>query len=443
MKDLKPVETASVTKPKAGKRAVGILSFAQCVDFTEPQILNTMYPAIQAALRLADSALGYLTAVKRCVEIFSVLFWGFMSDRFRRKTILAGSTLLGAFASIGTGFAPGVRGFFVLTMLINLGTAAMEGQTNSVLSDYFPVKKRGMAFGLMRGFAYSGLIIALVSFSLLSDYLPAIGWRIAYWGFGALGIAASISIWSVMEEPVRGQTEEALAALPAERVRERQEHAFRLRLALKQFRIPTIIVDSINLIFLGFPKIMLVNFAVTFFVKVRGIREGTAILITLLGLIGFIAGSMAGGFAGDKIGKRLGEGARLVLGHVMQAFLLIFSFLIFGVPTASVPFLMLVAFLTAFCVEFMYSITRVIVSAVLLPAVRTVGFAIGRVADSIGSILASLLYAAIVAVYGIGRSVLWLSVGGCGLAFVLYFAYYFTFRRDAEKMQQELARQPA
>src|SRR5512142_202469 len=169
-----PAEEKHAQTASGGKRAVGLLAFAQSIDFTEPQILNSMYPAIQASLNLADSALGYLTAVKRGIEIFSVLFWGLMSDRFRRKEVLAASTLLGAVASILTGIAPEFAPFFILTMLINLGTAAMEGQTNSVLSDFYPVKERGKAFGIMRGLAYSGLIFGLIYFSLLSDNAPGI-----------------------------------------------------------------------------------------------------------------------------------------------------------------------------------------------------------------------------------------------------------------------------
>lgn len=428
----------AVQARQGGVRAVSILSFAQCIDFTEPQILNSMFPAIQASLSLADSALGYLTAVKRGVEIVSVLFWGLMADRFRRKEVLAASTLLGAFASIATGFAPEFAIFFVVTMLINLGTAAMEGQTNSVLSDFYPVKQRGKAFGIMRGLAYSGLIFGLIYFSLLADNVPGIGWRIAYWSFGVLGVVASITIWRLMDEPTRGQTEQALADVSLDVIKQKEAHAFNFREALNQFRIPTIVVDSINLILLGFPKIMLVNFSVTFFVKVRDIREGQAILITLLGLIGFIAGSMTGGVVGDRIGRKLGERARLVTGHLVLAILIVMSYLVFGVSFNAIPIYMLVAFLTAFCVEFMYSITRVVVSTVLLPEVRTVGFSIGRVADSLGSILASLIYAAVVATQGIASSVLWLSVGGGALAFVQYFGYYLTFAHDADRMQRRL-----
>jgi MFS family permease len=436
MTDMTKAPEAGTAAKAPGKRAVAILSFAQCIDFTEPQILNSMFPAIQAVLGFADSALGFLTAVKRGVEIFSVMFWGFLADRFRRKDILAASTLLGAIASIATGFAPGGAAFFIVTMLINLGTAAMEGQTNSVLSDYYPVKERGKAFGVMRGLAYSGLILGLASFSLLSDYVPRIGWRIAYWGFGVLGLVASVTIQFRMEEPIRGRTEESLSSLDSESLR--RSAAFDLRLAFAQFRIPTILVDSINLIFLGFPKIMLVNYTVTFFVKVRGIREGQAILITLLGLIGFIIGSMSGGLAGDRIGRKLGERARLALGHVVLAAMLLFSWLIFSVDSSSVPLFMGIAFMTAFCIEFMYSITRVIVSTVLLPEVRTVGFAIGRVADSLGSIIASLIYALVVSRFGIASSILWLSVGGCAAAFALYFGYYIFFRRDGQRMQDAL-----
>lgn len=434
-----PAEETRAQTTRGGKRAIGLLAFAQSIDFTEPQILNSMYPAIQASLNLADSALGYLTAVKRGIEIFSVLFWGLMSDRFRRKEVLAASTLLGAVASILTGIAPEFAFFFVVTMMINLGTAAMEGQTNSVLSDFYPVKERGKAFGLLRGLAYSGLIFALIYFSVLADNIPAMGWRIAYWTFGIMGLIASITIWRLLDEPTRGQTEQALANVSLDLIKQKQAHTFSLREAFDQFRVPTIIVDCVNLILLGFPKIMLVNFSVTFFVKVRDIREGQAILITLLGLIGFIVGSMTGGVVGDRIGRRLGERARLMTGHLILVLLVIMTYLIFGVSFNSIPLYMAIAFVTAFCVEFMYSITRVVVSTALLPEVRTVGFSIGRMADSFGSILASLIYAAVVGPFGIANTVLWLSTGGGVVALVLYFGYYFTFARDAERMQRRLA----
>ena len=422
---------------KPGKRAIGILSFAQCIDFANPQILNSMYPAIQTVLRLGDSALGWLTAIKRGVEITSVVFWGFVADRFGRRDVLAGSTLLGGLAAIATGFAPGAASFFVLTMMINLGTAAMEGQVNSVLSDYYRLGERGKAFGLMRGFAYSGLILGLASMSVMADTMPRLGWRIAYWAFGALGLVASATIRFFMVDPPRGRTEETLSSLDEETLG--ASASFDIRTALSQFRIPTILVDALNLVFLGFPKIMLVNFTVTFFVKVRGISEGQAILITLLGLMGFIIGSMSGGFVGDRVGRRFGERARLALGHVVLVALSILSWLVFWLDSNSVPLFMLIAFFLAFCIEFMYSITRVIVSAVLLPEVRTVGFAIGRVADSLGSIFASLLYAFFVARFGIADSILWLSVGGCILALVSYFGYYLFFGRDAGRMQATLA----
>ncbi len=436
-------DTAAKVLPrntKSGKRAMRIMSFAQFFDFTEAQILNSMFPSIQNALKLADSSLGYLTAVKRGVETVSVFLWGMLADRFSRKKVLAASTLLAAIGAIITGCSQQYAFFFVVTMIANVGACAMEGQTNSVLSDYYPVSERGKAFGLLRGLAYSGLIFALISFSLLSDHAPAIGWRIAYWGFGVLGIIATLTIWFRLEEPTRGQTEEALADVSLDVITKKESQAFSFRVAINQFRVPTIAVDCVNLILLGFPKIMLVNFSVTFFVMARGIREGQAILISLLGLIGFITGSIIGGIVGDRMSRLFGEKMRLVTGHVVLAVLVVMSYLIFGVPLGPLGIYMLVAFFTAFCLEFMYSITRVVVSAALLPEVRTVGFSIGRMADSIGSVLASLIYAIVVASVGISHSVLWLSVGGGILAFFMYFAYYLTFAKDAQRMQQQLSK---
>ncbi len=424
---------------KNGSSAIKVLSFAQCIDFTEAQIINTMYPSIQIAMSLADSALGYITAVKRGVETVSVFFWGMLSDKFRRKDILAASTLLAGIGSILTGFSQSFIYFFLITMIANVGACAMEGQTNSVLSDFYPVKERGKAFGILRGGAYSGLIFALIAFSLLSDHAPVLGWRIAYWGFGVLGIIASVTIWTFLDEPVRGQTEEAYVDVSLDVIREKEENAFTVGEALRQFRVPTIMVDIVNLILMGFPKIMLVNFSVTFLVMCRGIREGQAILVMLCGLIGFIIGSIIGGIVGDRMGRAMGEKMRLVTGHCVLAALIVMNYLFFGVNFGSLAVIMPIAFMTAFCVEFMYSITRVVVSAVLLPEVRTVGFSIGRMADSLGSIIASLIYAFVVSKYGIAHSVLALSVGGGILAFLLYFAYYITFSRDAQRMQAQLA----
>ncbi len=423
---------------RKGKKAIWTMAFAQCIDFTEPQILNSMFVSVQKSLDLADSALGSITAVKRGVETVSVFLWGMLADRFRRREILAGSTLLAAIGSILTGFAQEFAFFFVITMIANVGACAMEGQTNSVLSDLFPVKERGKAFGMLRGLAYSGLIFSLVSFMLLADHVPDIGWRVAYWMFGVLGIIASVTIWFTLDEPTRGRTEEALHDVSDDVIREKVSSAFTIGEALRQFRVPTIAVDIVNLILMGFPKIMLVNFSVTFFVKVRGLTEGTAIMVSGLGLLGFISGSITGGIVGDRMGRRMGERMRLVTGHVVLAGLIVMNYLIFGIGYGSVAPYMIVAFFTAFMVEFMYSITRVVVSAVLLPEVRTVGFSIGRMADSTGSIIASLIYFLVVASYGIEDSVLWLSVGGAAAAFLMYFAYYVTFSGDAARMQKEL-----
>src|SRR5664279_840807 len=112
---------------KSGKRAMRIMSFAQFFDFTEAQILNSMFPSIQNAMKLADSSLGYLTAVKRGVETVSVFLWGILADRFSRKKVLVASTLLAAIGAIITGFSQKYAFFFLVTMIANVGACAMEG----------------------------------------------------------------------------------------------------------------------------------------------------------------------------------------------------------------------------------------------------------------------------------------------------------------------------
>lgn len=421
-------------------RALIALAVAQFGDYGESQISNSMFPAIRAALGVDVSALGLILAVKRGVQIVGTPVWGFIADRFSRKAVLVWGTGVWGIWTILTGFSQNFTQLLILTLIAGFGIAALEGPLSSVLSDLFPTRARGRAFGVVRGLAYIGMILSLLYYSLLAKRLPIQGWRVAYWTFGAISVLSGILIYFFIEEPLRGRSEEAFSGLSEQVLKEQAERfRFSVQKALRLFRIPTFALSMLDTFILGFPFVILVAFSVTWLVDDRGFTNSKAILYTLFGLIGLIVGSAVGGWLGDRSARRLTERGRLIVGHVAQVLFAIDLFLLFVIVWNTAVAYAVLMWLAGFLLEFRVTgMLKVVVSSVLLPEVRSSGFAVERVADSLGRVIGSLLVGKLAVTYGLTQAIVWFGAWMAVLGALIYLPYYALYLRDATALQEAL-----
>lgn len=422
---------------KAKRNAIGALGFAQLGDFGEHLVINSMFPAIRDAMGLDVGALGTITALKRVVQVVAMPIWGALSDRYSRKGVLIWGTGAWGIWTLLIGFSQTYTHLLALTLIAAIGVAAIDGPLSSVISDLFPKEERGRAFGVIRAIAYGAIVPTLLYFAFLTNVAPALSWRIAFWTFGTLSILSGLVLAVAIKEPVRGEAEDAFADLTENELeQEQQENPFTLAKTATLFQRRTFIWNLVDKFFMAFPTVILFAFLTTWLVDDHGVSQGRAILFSLAGLLGLITGSIVGGRVGDRLLKAGDPNRHLRYGHISQVVMAVAWLMLFSVDWGgSIPILLLLV-VVGFTQEFRVTgIVKVVVSRVLLPEVRGLGFSLERTVDSLGRVVAALLIGSLASQFGLTTAFFWTGTLFSFALIGIYCLYYTSYRRDVEAIQ--------
>ena len=201
-------ETTSKQEKRIQQRIIGAVGAAQFVDAAEGNIISALFPAIKDTLNLSVGNLGTILSANRILGLLAQPIWSMLADRYSRKTILIFGTGLWGLWTLIAGFSGNYQQVLLFTILSGIGLMAREGTKGSLIADSFPREERGKALGTIWAIASAGVIIAILIFGPLAE-ISGLGWRIAFWLFGGLSIISGILIWILVDEPVRGDSEEA------------------------------------------------------------------------------------------------------------------------------------------------------------------------------------------------------------------------------------------
>jgi len=265
-------------------------------NYIDRSIISILQEPLKADLHLSDTQLGALTGLS-----FALLYTTLalpiarLADRVNRKRLIAAALAIWSTATGCCGLANSFGVLVLFRMGVAFGEAGVVPASHSMISDYFPPRKRGTAlalwglsnpFGTMLGFAAGGWITAAMS------------WRQAFLVFGVLGVALA-PVVLLMKEPRRGGTDpvqplgEAEGPLPFGEVVAR---LWRLR--------------AFRFLALGgaahaFVQFLTINWNAPFYARVHHmpIREVAAYLALAVGLCGGL-GQFFGGYMTDRLGRR-------------------------------------------------------------------------------------------------------------------------------------------
>jgi MFS family permease len=191
------------------------LFFAYGNAFVDRQILSLLVAPIRADLRITDTEFSLLIGF--AFALFYALFGipiGRWADRGDRSVILATGTALWSLFTCLCGLSRNFLQLFLFRMGIGVGEATVVPVTYSLLADYFPPERRGLALGLFGSGVYFGLGGAmLVGGALVASFesvgtieLPVLGtlhpWQIALLVVGLPGIPLSL-LALLLAEPRR------------------------------------------------------------------------------------------------------------------------------------------------------------------------------------------------------------------------------------------------
>ena len=185
---------------------LAILTGVYALNIGDRFVMSTLIEPIKADLHLSDSAIGFLTGV--ALALFYVtagLPLASLADRTNRRTMIA--LALGAWSAMTAccGISQNFWQLLLARIGVGVGEAGGTPPSTSLVSDYFPWRRRALALSVYSVGASFGSMLGS-SAGYASD---AWGWRAAFLLLGVPGILFAIVVAATIREPQRGRLDES------------------------------------------------------------------------------------------------------------------------------------------------------------------------------------------------------------------------------------------
>ncbi len=155
------------------------------------QIFNVVLPAIRSELNLADSDMGLVASILILVYGILVPVAGFIGDRTNKKYVLMLSLLVWSTSTFFTGTSTMLMHLILLQSIATGGGEAFYSPSANALIGEHHDKTRATAMSIHQTALYAGIIMSGYITGWIADQL---GWRFAFYIFGAIGIVLSLVI---------------------------------------------------------------------------------------------------------------------------------------------------------------------------------------------------------------------------------------------------------
>ena len=279
---------------------LGILSFVYVLNFLDRQLLSILAKPIQDDLGVTDGQLGRLGglyfAMFYCILGVPVAW---LADRGNRVRVLAIACGLWSAATIACGMSHTYGQLAAARMSVGIGEAGGVPPSYSIISDYFPPERRGMALGLFNLGPPLGQALG-VAFG--AKIAAAYDWRLAFILLGAAGLIAAAAVWAIVREPKRGATEAAHRTAPADVTEEATSFWATLKMF---FARPVLTLASLAAGATQFVTYATLGFTTLFLMREKGMTlDQVALWYALVLAIGVSAGIYLSGRLVDRFGTR-------------------------------------------------------------------------------------------------------------------------------------------
>jgi MFS family permease len=204
--ELSETATSTVTQPLAGHRTtLTLLMLAFTLSICDRMILSILFPEIKAEFGLSDTQLGMLGGMSFALFYATMgLPIARLSDQYSRKVIIIVSlvifSLMTAFSSVAAGFIS----LLLLRIGVGIGEAGVNLASHSIIADYFPPQRRGLAMATLALGGSFGMMLGFVGGGFVAE---TYGWRIALVSVGLPGLLLAAVMARLLKEPVRGTFE--------------------------------------------------------------------------------------------------------------------------------------------------------------------------------------------------------------------------------------------
>jgi MFS family permease len=369
-----PASRAGPVETRYAWYVVGVLTLANVSGFLDRQVLSLLVPAIERDLHITDTQMSYLIGLSFSV-FYTVLglpiaWW---ADRANRRNIMAGGVALWSVMTMLSGLVATYPRLLLTRIGVGVGEATLNAPSVSLVADYFPRERVGLAMSvwslgtfLGSGLAYfiGGWVVGAVS-AMGGVRVPVAGvlrpWQLVFLLVGAPGLVISLLLLTVRDP--RGNrpaaTNDGRAAL--------------LPYVRAHFR-------TFATLGVGFALSAAVNFGIaawlaTFLVRTYGWTPARAGIVQgVLTMTVGVAGTLAGGRTADALVRRGRSDAPLRVGVIGAAGMLVSASAYPLMPTATLAVVWLA--IVNFFAAFPWGPASAAAAEIVPPSIRTQGAAL-------------------------------------------------------------------
>jgi predicted MFS family arabinose efflux permease len=205
--------------PKSWLKSAGwglaILSFINLFNYLDRYLVSALVERLKhSELALTDAELGSLMSAFLAVYTLSAPVFGALGDRRSRPKLIAFGVACWSIATSLSGFAGNYVGLLAARAAVGIGEAAYGTIAPSLLSDYFPLDKRGR---VMAVFFCAIPVGSALGYMVGGAVGAAYGWRVAFFVSGVPGLALAWLCWKLRDPPRGSQDAPGAAPVSAPR----------------------------------------------------------------------------------------------------------------------------------------------------------------------------------------------------------------------------------
>jgi len=188
------VEPAELTE-RQKRLALGLISGCHVLNHLQYSITSVIFPVMMTELGFGLVGLGFISALSSFVGQGLQVIYGFLSNFFKRTTMLAAGNAVVGVIGMSQYFVGSYPQLLAARVGIDAGSSPQHPLGSSILSRYFP-KSRGWALTFHHSAGNLGSFIgpAAASFALL--YMD---WRSVFVLFGAISLIMGLTLFVVRD----------------------------------------------------------------------------------------------------------------------------------------------------------------------------------------------------------------------------------------------------
>ncbi len=428
--------TLTVSKKKKRRRTLFALSFGYFIDQGEGQALSVLFPTLQALWGLSYANLGVISTIRNLLQSISSPFWGYISDKFSRKTVIMFGTGIWGLWTAAVGLTQNFGQLLTIRAISGIGLGCLMPATFSIMSDTFPPKDRGKALGIMEATGVMGIIIATVGLGFLAT--PTL-WRWGYFLLGGFSVISGLVVWFFVDEPVRGEAEPELAGKITRS--DAKKFGFQISDLPKVLKIPTIWVAIGQGLAGSMPWVVMGSFLITWLINERNIPAENATLVFAGIVFGTVFSNVIGGYLGDWAEQRNPKYGRTIIGQISIISGIPLTYILFT-QTESWPLWGIIAlsFGTALMISWPgKGAKEPMMQGVVPPELRGTAHSITTFIESGFAAVAGIIAGSLADRIGLTKALIWTVPFPWIICAALFSLFYLTYPKDSAKLRSEMA----